>query len=138
MDLATPGGGVYELTIRSGATPRDLATIADVMLPAVYLRCRVLPATDAVLVFGANPAGAEAPVRPPAAWTPSTDGMPDGGLTPHQMAMYELITAAPDAATGTRILDLVTRAHPAAVVALAQVLYTARHGRCACREAPPR
>ncbi|WP_131831650.1 hypothetical protein [Pseudofrankia asymbiotica] len=111
-------------------------TLANAIPPAVYLRYRVgsPSATDVVLVFRENPAGAEAPTRPPAGWAPSTDGVPDRGLTPHQMAMYELIMAAPDAATGTRILDLVTRADPAGVVALGRMLDAARHGRCICHD----
>ncbi|ONH24882.1 hypothetical protein BL253_28830 [Pseudofrankia asymbiotica] len=127
---------MYELTVRSGATARDVMTLVDAMPPAVYLRYRAgsPSATDVVLVFRENPAGPEAPLRQPAGWAPSTDGIPDRGLTPHQMAMYDLITAAPDVATGTRILDLVTHAHPAAVVALGQMLHAARHGRCTCHE----
>ncbi|OHV56498.1 hypothetical protein BCD48_08530 [Pseudofrankia sp. BMG5.36] len=127
---------MYELTVRSGATAHDVMTLVNAMPPAVYLDYRAgsPSVADVVLVFRENPAGAEAPSWKPAGWVPSTDGIPDRGLTSHQMAMYELITAAPDAATGTRILDLVTRAHPAAVVALGQVLYAARHGRCICHD----
>ncbi|MBL7489220.1 hypothetical protein I6A60_41035 [Frankia sp. AgB1.9] len=127
---------MFELTLRSGATPRDLATVARTMPPAVYLDHR--PAsrrdTDVILIFRENPAGAEISHVAPG-WTPQvgTAAGPDRGLTPHQMAMAELITAADDAACGARILALVTRADPAEVMALADVMRARRGPRCGHR-----
>jgi hypothetical protein len=137
VELAARGGGLFEMTLPSGATPEDVAARALTMPPAVYVdhRPASLRDTDVILRFRENPAGREISPTRGDGWTPQVGAAvgPDRGLTPHQMAMYELITAAGDAACGARILTLVTRAEPAEVMALADVLRQRRDRQCCQR-----
>ncbi|MDT3446769.1 hypothetical protein [Pseudofrankia sp. BMG5.37] len=55
------------------------------------------------------------------------------GLTPYQLAVWEVITAAGDGAAGARMVGLVMRLRPEEVMHLADMPRVRRPARCSCR-----
>jgi len=146
------GQGLVSLTLHSGATTRDVAGIVAMIHPEVYLDYRaVQPDSTAVsLVFREIPAGApeSAPLRPlPASgpdaaadapalvsggWQPdvnAADVPAHGGLTPYELAVWELVSSSPGGACGARIVRIIRREDPETVIAFAELF---RDRRCGC------
>jgi hypothetical protein len=132
-------GGRYAVTLLDGATDEDFRAAAALVPPgtgldpratradrtAITLIYRVAPPDDdavAAVAGGPGPGRVGAAAR--AGWTPDVAATgPDPGLSPYQLAVGELLTAAPDAAAGGLIAGLIFSAgHPPAVVALADLL----------------
>ncbi|MDT3440981.1 hypothetical protein [Pseudofrankia sp. BMG5.37] len=152
------GGGRHGVTLRSGATPRDLVGAVSMLPPSIlvdHVASRPYGGTTVTLIFqeGAGQAVAVS-VRPCAVpdladalttpgdadgqeggWVPAvgTDVAPDPGLTPYQLAVWEVITAAGDGAAGARMVGLVMRMLPEEVMHLADLLRVRRPSRCSCR-----
>jgi hypothetical protein len=149
-------GGRLGLALHAGAWGRDLAGVARLISDACYVdHARSEPGgTSVVLIFQEPAPSGSAALRPgPSGWTPaaSADAAtipgelgwvpkvgaatgPDQGITPHQLAVWELLTAAPDGASGARLVDAVMhRLPPETVVVLADLLRDRRGDRCSCR-----
>ncbi|ONH23366.1 hypothetical protein [Pseudofrankia asymbiotica] len=138
-----PDGDVA-LRLHAGAPARELATLAGMLPSAFYVTHRpVTPAGAAVdLVFRDSAVGVagsspwRAPVGPapeavadaltvpgdPSGWVPDVGAVPDRGITPYQCALWELLAAAPDSASGARMAGLVQRLPPETVMVLADLL----------------
>jgi len=148
--------GRFGLAVPAGTGGRDLASLAQLIGEARYVDHARPEAGGAsvVLIFQAQAPGvAPSPPQPsnspPAAiadavttpgdlggWVPPVAAAtgPDRGITPHQLAVWELLTAAPDGASGARLTDAVMRRLPPdTVVALADLLRDRRGCRCTCR-----
>jgi hypothetical protein len=142
MPLPDSGHG---LEVEYGATPVEVALSAVTMPPAsfvsfmsnqrhpsgVVLLFRRFPdgVPDPAAPAGGGGGGLEAMTVPGGAvegWVPDLSKVerptPDLGLTPYGVAMAELLGAVADLADRALVLDLVVRADPRAVVALAEVL----------------
>ncbi|MBL7499651.1 hypothetical protein I6A84_13055 [Frankia sp. CNm7] len=124
-----------------------MATLAGLLDGAVYRdTARQEPGSSAVvLIFDGGPVGSPAggswpgPVADGDAvaaagggWVPQTGAAagPDRGITPYQLALWELLHAAPDGAAGARLLDAVRVLAPETVVVLADLVHDRRGGRC--------
>jgi len=146
------GQGLVSLTLHSGATTRDVAGVAAMMHPAVYLDHRtVQPDGTAVsLIFREIPSDvpesvplpalpsqgpdvmADASTVGPTAWQPDVDAATvpaHGGLTPYELAVWELVSSSPGGAYGARIVRIIRREDPETVIAFAELL---RDRRCGC------
>jgi len=149
-------GGRFGLAVPAGTEGRDLAGLTRLIGEARYVDHARPEAggTSVVLIFqeqvpGGAPSRPEPSNAPPAAiadavttpgdlggWVPTVAAAtgPDRGITPHQLAVWELLTAAPDGASGARLADAVLRRLPPdTVVALADLLRGRRGCRCTCR-----
>lgn len=152
-------GGRHAVTLRSGALPRDLAGVAALLPPSVmvdHFASRPSGGTVVTLVFQELPSGVAdsaavpVPVCPvpdladaltvpgdddAGGWVPQVGAAvgPDLGITPYQLAVWEVITAAGDGAAGARMVGLVMRMAPEEVMHLADLLRVRRPSRCACR-----
>ena len=152
-------GGRHAVTLRSGALPRDLAGVAALLPPSVmvdHFASRPSGGTVVTLVFQELPSGvadsaavpvpvcpvpdlADALIVPgdddAGGWVPQVGAAvgPDLGITPYQLAVWEVITAAGDGAAGARMVGLVMRMAPEEVMHLADLLRVRRPSRCACR-----
>jgi hypothetical protein len=137
--------------MRSGATSRELVAVVAELPGSSFLDYRAAnnSGTDVVLTFQALPPGilGSSPWGGPSLpagdlggavtvpghagdWISDTSAVPDRGLTPYTLAAGELVGAAWDGPDRAVIFDLVRRADPRAVVALAGLLHPRR---CACR-----
>ena len=152
-------GGRHALTLHSGATPRDLAGVAALLPPSVlvdHFASRPRGGTVVTLIFQELPSGVAdsaavpVPVCPvpdladaltlpgdadAGGWIPEVGAAagPDPGITPYQLAVWEVITATGDGAAGARMVGLVMRMLPEEVMHLADLLRVRRPARCACR-----
>jgi hypothetical protein len=112
--------------MRSGDSAHDFMTAVHAHPSMVYLDYHATSRnpTDVVLIFrdAAHPAAVT--VQTPEPWLPEVTPRADQGPAPHQRALYDLVTAADDTATGTHILSLIMRAHPTELVALAHAIAT--------------
>ncbi|ONH29493.1 hypothetical protein [Pseudofrankia asymbiotica] len=149
--LVALGGGRLGLALHTGARGRDLAELARLIEDALYVD-QARPehgGTSVVLIFQDQPpeispptparggsgvaaaASAEATTIT-GGWVPDVGAAvgPDRGISPHQLAVWELLTAAPDGASGARLADAVTRLlPPETVVVLADLLRDRRGQR---------
>jgi hypothetical protein len=141
------GGGRYGLTLHAGATTAEVASVVGALPPAVYVDHSRVDRTGAAvtLVFRELPPGVPDPwrsggpsgaapesavaVAAGAGWVPAVAAVADRGLTSYQVALAELIAAAPDGVSGARLLGL-AGVTPEAVVILADLLRAWR--RCSC------
>lgn len=143
--LTLPERG-YGLEVQAGATPAEIGTVVAGLPPASFVDHMPARQTGVVLLFRRFPDGVPDPAVPsggsgggqeavtlPGGWVPDVAAVPDRGLTPYQVAAYELISAAADSAIGARVFDLVRREAPETVVALAGLLRDRTRGRCRCR-----
>ncbi|MDT3445724.1 MULTISPECIES: hypothetical protein [unclassified Pseudofrankia] len=149
--LVALGGGRLGLALHTGARGRDLTELARLIDDALYVD-HARPehgGTSVVLIFqdqapevsppspvhsrsGVAPTASAEAATIPGGWVPDvgTAVGPDRGISPHQLAVWELLTAAPDGASGARLVDAVTRLlPPETVVVLADLLRDRRDGR---------
>ncbi|ONH32671.1 hypothetical protein [Protofrankia sp. BMG5.30] len=87
--LDAPGHGFYEMTVRPGADPFDIARIA-VAIPTDAVFVEALGDVDVVLVFRAIPGSA----LPATATPPPRQPGPAGGWLP-DVRLYRMVPALP-------------------------------------------
>jgi hypothetical protein len=123
----------YGLDVELGATPGEIATVAATLPPASFVGHVPIGRQGVGLIFRRFPAGVPDPAAggpwtgPDAptvggGWVPATDGFPDRGLTPYQVAVGHLMAATDDPAIAARIFGLVQREAPETMVALGSVV----------------